>query len=60
MLEADGGGLESGPAPVTGGAPKKALKPARVKAVARWLVDRFGVSARRACRAVRLPRSTWL
>ena len=23
-------------------------------------MDRFGVSARRACRAVRLPRSTWL
>ncbi len=59
-LEADGGGLESGPAHVTGGAPKKALKPARVKAIARWLVDRFGVSARRACGAVRLPRSTWL
>ena len=27
--------------------------------MARWLVDRFGVSGRRACRAVRLPRSTW-
>ena len=31
-----------------------------MKAVARWLVDRFAVSARRACRVVRLSRSTWL
>ena len=31
-----------------------------MKAVARWLVDRVAVSARRACRVVRLSRSTWL
>ena len=50
-LEAAGGGFESG-AHVTGGHQKKALRPVRVKAVARWRVDRFAVSTRRACRVV--------
>jgi putative transposase len=35
------------------------LKPARLKELARWLVDCFQISARRACRVVRLHRSTW-
>lgn len=31
-----------------------------MRALARWMMECFGVSARRACEAVRLPRSTWM
>ena len=31
-----------------------------MRELARWMMECFGVSARRACEVVRLPRSTWL
>ena len=31
-----------------------------MRELARWMMEGFGVSARRACEVVRLPRSTWL
>lgn len=35
------------------------MKPACLRELARWLVDCFGVSGRRACRVMCLQRSTW-
>ncbi len=31
-----------------------------MRELARWMMDGFGVSARRACEVVCLPRSTWM
>ena len=39
-----------------GGAPKKGLKPARRRELARWIHERFQVSVKRACRLALLQR----
>jgi putative transposase len=35
------------------------VKPARRKALARWLIDCFRISDRRACRVIQVHRSSW-
>src|SRR5512136_704116 len=58
---AEGPGRRSHPrqAHAPGGAPKKVLRPAALRERARWMMATFNVSAQRACRAIRLGRSTF-
>lgn len=35
------------------------MKPARRKSLARWLIDCYGISDRRACRVIQIHRSSW-
>jgi hypothetical protein len=56
--QAIGGGLKPGQTHVAGDRPKKALRPARKRELAKDLMESYRVSRRRACRIVELwPRT---
>jgi hypothetical protein len=57
--EARGDGSDARQARPPGGVPKKRLRPARRRALAQWIHDRFQVSNRRACALGDICPDTW-